>query len=240
MFGAILNRDTTNLTTLTGSNKNTINTVQRTLWSVGDPQKSGPLNSSLGFVQGFFDFPYTTPGLGNIALLATLNPERIVLAQTGIADTTSGIVTPTEGAAFNAQVNFENGTITETLGSSPTTVVTISGGSLANIGPLTTAEIATDTTGNQSWLFCGGSNGVAVLSTADGNGWAGPLGQNFNGLVAGMSFKPFGDYQLVDTLVYDDNCLYIVTDSKLDRVDLMGGINNPTITTLATKKLRTQ
>ncbi len=78
-----------------------------------------------------------------------------------------------------------------------------------------------------------------MLSDAGGAGFnpATQLGNGFDGLTNGMSFKKVGDYTFIKKLIADGTFLYILTDKKLDRIDLTQGnpgLGQITATTLAT------
>lgn len=87
-----------------------------------------------------------------------------------------------------------------------------------NLGSLTAAALSR---GSGGWLFVGGSNGVAVLSKSDGDGW-GQL-NDLNDL-EGMSFhllkKPDGSsFSQVRQLLSDENALYIFADDGVYRAE---------------------
>lgn len=209
-----------------GANSQSINTVRKTVWSNGDPQGlqsitalvNAALAPSTGGVQSLYTFLPSTPGLDAVSMLAFGGGGTIVLVQTGTFDTVlistpADEFPPTEPTPF-----FDNGTITR---SPNATTVLITGGVLDDIGPITAVEVAQ--AGNNGWIFVGGINGVAVLANPDGSGWnvaAGQLGNNFNGLVAGMNFMEVGNYNFVKKLVCDDEFLYVISDTTVDRIDL--------------------
>ena len=109
-----------------------------------------------------------------------------------------------------------------------------------DIGAIVAAEVARDgSAGSNGWLFVGGVGGVAVLSKADGSGWdtSTGLSVNFTGLTSGMSFKQVGNYQHVRKLIQDDQYLYVLTEEKLDRIDLTQsnvGLGTISVSTVAT------
>lgn len=88
---------------------------------------------------------------------------------------------------------------------------------LAELGPLSTAEVAI---GNTGWLFVGGVHGLAALADSDGNGWNTADGLKHFDQLQGMKFIKVGDYQFVRKIIYDEHYLYILTDAALDRIDL--------------------
>lgn len=205
--------------------------VKRTEWGNGADNGLRPLNNAIGIalpqsdagIQGLFEFNTSNTAVHNASFLIATGFEKVVLAQTGQVE--NGVLCPITGSAFNADITFQNGTITQNLpiAANNPKVVSISGGALDDIGPIITAELASD--GTNGWLFVGGSHGVAVLSAADGNGWdiTTGLGPDFVGLSAGMSFKQFGSYSFVRKIMHDGDFLYILTDQVLDRIDLTQG-----------------
>ncbi len=231
VFGGVFNSNDGNFLFITNGDGNTVNTVKRTTWKnvaqdgLSDLAKvvAQDLPMSEGGIQGFVDLPANVPGLRDISLIMLTGRNKILLVESG--KVVNGVLHPLQGSFANKNIDFIDGTITTTLPldvDSPK-VVSISGGALDKIGPLTVAEIARDgNAGNNGWLFVGGTNGLAVLSHKDGNGWnsANGLGPNFAGLDEGMSFKLIPNYSLIRKLVCDGNFLYVLTDKKLDRIDL--------------------
>jgi len=229
VFGAVLEPPTANMILLTGDDQNSINTVKRTTWGNGDNEGLGPLGivfgeafpCNRGGIHGLFDMPLSTTGLNDISLLVATGCQTVSLAQTS---TSNGGFEPMVGNIFetNRQL-FSNGIIDQALptGANALCVLTISGGALNNLGFINAAEIAS--AGGSAWLFVGGAGGLAVLTRDDGIGWEDPpgLGQGFSGLHVGTKFKLIGSYKNVRKLVYDDNFLYVLTDIKLDRIDLV-------------------
>lgn len=208
-----------------------VNTVTRSDWSAGASDGLAVLNAAFqetlpqatSGVRGLFDFPVTTPGLHDISLLVGVGHVAVVLGQTGQVEL--GALVPVTGEQFRNQQKFQDGTISTTLpvAAGDPTIVSISGGDLALISPIIAAEIAASAT--QGWLVCGGCRGVSILSDDRGNGWdlATGLGPNFAGLNAGMSFKRVGNYRFVRKLICDEQFLYVLTDTKLDRINLNEG-----------------
>ena len=241
IFGATLNAFEGNFILASGTDANTVNTIKKTVWSDGSPESLQPLTTILNTafagnsgIQGLQTFLPNTPGLQNIALLTAGGIGTVVLAQTGLRNSTNGIIMPTSGSDFNNMISFENGTITSDVNAK---TVVISGGELNNIGPITALEIgATPTNG---WLFVGGSNGLTVLTQANGTGWnpTTQLSNNLTGLQNGMLFKTIGTYSFVKKLISDGDFLYVITHDKVDRINLTTsdfGTNTLDITTMAT------
>jgi hypothetical protein len=240
IFGAALNPYDGTFILASGEAANKVTTIKKTIWSDGSPESLQPLTTILDTVfpvsgvQGLQTFLPNTPGLNNIALLAAGSIDTVVLAQTGLLNTSTGIITPTAGPDFNNMISFDNGTITTDVNA---TTVIISGGALNNVGPITAVEIAATPT--NGWLFVGGSNGLTVLAQPDGTGWnpTTQLGNNLTGLTAGMMFKTVGNYSFVKKLVCDNNFLYVLAHDRVDRINLATsdfGTNTLDITTIAT------
>ncbi len=241
IFAAVLNPFDGNFILASGADTNSVNTIKRTVWSNGSPESLQPLTTILdntlptdGGAQGLQTFLPNTPGLHNIALLAAGGIGTIVLAQTGLQDSVTGIITPTAGPDFNTMISFDNGTITTDVNEK---TVIISGGDLNNVGPITALEIAA--TATNGWLFVGGSNGLAILANPDGSGWnpATQLSNNLVGLNAGMMFKQVGNYSFVKKLISDSGFLYVIAHDRVDRINLATsnfGTNTLDVTTIAT------
>src|SRR5690606_27579172 len=114
---------------------------------------------------------------------------------------------------------YQNGTITDFVDAK---IVVISGGALNVVGPITASAVASN--GTNGWFFVGGSNGLSILSHSDGSGWdlsLNELGDRFDGLNAGMSFKIVGNYTFVKKLICEDNFLFVVTNDRIDRINLI-------------------
>lgn len=230
VFHSELSIDSGNITYFTGDNAASVNTIKRTAWGFGSnpglrefaEQINNIYVAGNGGVQGLVDVPFDTPGLNGISLMVATGYGAVTLTETGIKDTAyADIECPNmNGYAANARV-FENGTISETLSGS-IRMLTIEGGALDVIGPVVTAAIGVKTSTNQGYLFVGGSRGLAVLAKPNGDGWdtAIGLGPNFAGLTNGMAFKILNDYTFVRNLMVDGNFLYVVSASRIDRIDL--------------------
>lgn len=228
--------------------------VKRTVWQSGDTNGlSSVITSAQSLfperdagIQGVQDFVVTataldtaTPGLLDISLLVATGYKKLLLIETSTV--VAGAVVPHGGAAFGPEVSFTNGEITQTFPVDASKRVSISGGVLNDIGPIITAEVARDGAGGTNgWLFVGGAGGVAVLSRANGAGWdtATGLSTNFAGLLAGMSFKKVGNYEQIRKLMHDDQYLYVLTETTLDRIDLTQG-NVGLGTPLSVKRIAT-
>ena len=213
-------------TSLVANISNEVKIVKRTEWGAGDGSSIAPIISSaetfmpqdIAGIQGIHNFSLssttpgtTTPGLYDISMMVYTGLGKVMLAQT--SRLVSGAITPVQGAEIGNFLTFDNGTLTQTFPVSGTRLIGIEGGALDDIGPIVAAEVARDgAAGSTGWLFVGGTGGVAVLSAADGSGWAAgsmELSDGFDGLAAGMSFKKVGDFSHVRKLIHDDNYLYV-------------------------------
>lgn len=238
IFGAALNAYDGNFILASGTTADTVNIIEKTVWSDGSPESLQPLTTILNNtfaadsgVQGMQTFLPNTPGLNNIALLIAGGVGTIVVAQTGILNA-NNIIIPTAGTDFNNSMEFDNGIITTNVNA---TTVIISGGALTNVGPITALEIGTTTT--NGWLFVGGSNGLAILAQENGTGWnpATQLSNNLTGLVSGMRFSIIGNYSFVKKLIHDGDFLYVIAHDRVDRINLTTsnfGTNTLDVTTL--------
>ncbi len=252
----ILDPITGQFSSLVANSSGQVKIVQRTEWKAGNDTGLKPLTDAManfflpqdGGVQGLFDFVVTastpgtaTPGLLDISALVATGLGKVMIAQT--SSVVAGGVIPMGGTAFGAVSHFSTGEITQTFPVDNSHIITIEGGVLADLGPISAAEIARDgTSGANGYLFVGGSKGVAVLSKANGAGWSTAFGlsNGLAGLTNGMSFKRIGSYRDVYKLINDGNYLYILTGAKLDRIDLtQGNVGLGTITpvTIATTEI---
>lgn len=244
IFGASLNRQTGNITMLTGSSAETVNTVERTAWGTGDGNglkdlvewSNSIFSGDNGGIQGLYDIPISTPGLNHISLLIATGQNQIAIAQTGIEE--GGIFIPLGGNELaHNPMNFTNGTIDQSLSNS-TNAIAISGGALHELQIIKAATITR--VNNAGYLFVGGINGLAVLINEQGFSFDASVGlsNNLAGLTAGSTFKYIGSYKFIRKLMCDDDngFLYVVSDSTFDRIDIgASNFNEGTIavTTLA-------
>jgi len=224
IFGAALNAFEGVFILASGTTAETVNTIKRTVWSDGSPEGLQPLTTILdqtfapnnGGIQGLQTFLPNSPGLKDIAVLAAGGIGTVLLAQTGVLN--DDVITPTIGTDFNDSVTFTDGIIADDVDAK---TIIISGGALNAVGPITALEFARNE--DNGWLFVGGSDGLAVLTNEDGSGWnpTTQLTENFIGLEEGMLFKKIGDYKFVKKLIYDENFLFVITHSKIDRINLI-------------------
>jgi len=208
--------------------------VRRTQWGSGDETGLGDLVSVInarfpredGGVHGWFGFFREEPALKDISLAITTGLKKVALVQTG------GVVVE-KGTFSNNLVSFDNGTIAQTPAAT-TRVLVVEGGQLDTVGPIEAAALGyeSETKAGSTRLFVGGPGGLAALVNDDGSGVSGMLATGFDGIVVDMAFKTIGNYKFVRKLVNDGDFLYVLTDKKLDRIDLVG--NDFTAVTLAT------
>lgn len=247
VFGFALDAKLGNFTFIHGTDVDSINSVKRTSWENNDESLRGQLPDLLrgimpqtaGGIRGLFDFSQNTPGLNDIALTVATGNGVVALIETGHIDD-NDVLCPNEGEFTKDSVAFENGAITQDFPDGLSTqFVSISGGVLSELGPITAAEIVQLDELQHGWLVVGGVGGVAMLVNPDGSGWTTPdeLSYNFEGLVNGMSFKKIGNYRFVRKLICDNDFLYVLTDTVFDRIDLSSSdfaIGQLTKVTLAT------
>lgn len=241
MYGAAINSGDGSIWYLTGTNAANVNTINKTVWGTGS--KDGLLggtttNAGVGLVAnlsalfpasngGLFNLiniPSNYPGLNDISLLIATGSQQIALINPGAAvagDFSAGLFTS------------DNDFIPTTTGNP--TIMAIKGNVLTDLGPITTAHLATNNAG-ETWLVVGGANGVAVLQDS-GYGWS-PAITSLNDLSPSLNFGLLSDYKFVQKIASDDHYLYILTQTKLDRIALnttnLNPTNIPTIQTIAT------
>lgn len=241
-YGARLEATTGSFWLITGATDSTVNTVKKTLWGVG--AKDGLLggttsDASVGlinvldtffpttysgiFVNTTFDAANNPAGIphsgltGQTTLLAS-GYKKVAFVITGDNDEAAGTIKPYTG-------NFAADIATSTDGSFPDgvgRVFAMSGGVLAQLGPITVQTIFSNST--HSWIAVGGINGLAVLSDADGSGFL-P-----DDLPIGFTFKKVGNYTNVQKIFGDGTYLYVLTSNTFDRLDPVT-LNSTTIAT---------
>lgn len=213
---------------LTGATDQAIKTVKRTQWGMGAEQGlanlvtviSGLLPQECAGVQGFFNLPCNTPGLFDISAFIATGLQQVVLIESGQVN--NGVLCPNGGDFQTDLQRFTDGQITQNFPVGNVRVVSISGGVLADIGPIIAAAIGVNDMTQQGYLFVGGACGLAVLAQENGDGWSTVtgLGKNFDGLVDGMRFITLDEYCFVRKLIFDEGFLYVLTDTRLDRIDV--------------------
>ena len=227
--------------------------VEKTVWSSGCPsglkQLSDLLSESLpsiqGGLQGLFNFSQKTSSLTDISCLVATGLRKVIVIEGGRS--INGTFCPNSGSIFaNQKKIFDSGTVTENLTlNGATRYIEFSGGDIKELGAITSAALAQDTIGNNGWLFVGGVDGLAVLSNNNGTGWTplnSELGPGFFGLTQGMSFRKIGDYTHVRKIISDRGFLYVLTDTRLDRIALLANniaLSNPEVVTIATAQENT-
>jgi len=251
MFGGAIDIFTGQFWYTQGNTSDAVKNVKVTLWD--NPAKNGLLGGtsnssnvglinitgsifpdSTGGIFNFLDFAKTTPGLNSFSMFIATGLKKIMLVESGkIQD---GFYKPTKGDfSTGSQMSFD-GSMPATL--PETKLVSILGGQLNNIGQVTTAQIITDTNSNQSWIIVGGVSGTAILTDDNGIGWQGNIA-SLNNIPAGLKFKIIGNYNYVQKILSDGKFLYILTNTKLDRIEISADnfkTNNLNPVTLATSE----
>lgn len=97
-------------------------------------------------------------------------------------------------------------------------VRTLAGGALDEVKAVTCAQVITS--GPTGWLMVGGSNGLAVLCDERGYAWDSFVGIK-NSFSVDATFRNLGDYSFVRKIVQDGDNVYVLTNDRLDRIDLM-------------------
>lgn len=172
-----------------------------------------------GGLQGLHDFPCTTPGLNApenpISIMVATGQKKVALIKTG--ETSNNTIFYAHKNMFLNTIAFTGDKYASDV--EPKTLV-LTDPVLESLGSITCAAIGTN--GEQSWLFVGGARGVAVLSDVHGNGWS-----NNNGIIslfatkaAGLSFKKCGNHRFIQKLIGDNNNLYIITNTSVERIAL--------------------
>jgi hypothetical protein len=167
---------------------------------------------NLGGVHQLIAFERRVPGFKNDSLnvMLAIGLDRVVLIQTGKADSTSLILHP--------EKNF-----IATAGATQN-VFSFIGEVLSDIGPICTADFARSTKLNEGWLFVGGYAGVAVLRKINGTGF--DSAARLDNLEAGAypgtgySFKKLepsngGLFDHVRKVACLNGFLYVLTDDTL-------------------------
>lgn len=215
---------------LTGTDSSHTDTVKQTQW--GRDNNDGLLggttaNSSVGLVnvlaeelpsrvggiQGFAQFDAFNSGVVGLTDLLAVGTNKVVFVKTGDASAATGTIKPYTG-------NFAAGKAVSTNGTFPTgtgRVFSCSGGDLVSLGPLTATTIFTWNCGcaqQCSWIAVGGVHGLAILSDAQGNGFAPTT------LPYGFTFRTVGNYLNVCKIIGDGTFLYVLTPHTLDRIEL--------------------
>ena len=196
--------------------------VTRTGWSNGsDPLElfmAQQFSKEEAGVQGLFDFSYATQGFSQIvnqrlSLTVATGFSKVLLIQSG----------KDVGGLFGPFINLSDlfsstdGSLTGFKGAS---ALSLSGGALNELGPITSATIVTDD--SNGWLVVAGSKGVAVLTDSQGRGWpiAQGLRSGFAGLSDEFSWTVVRSTENVRKLISQSGFLYILALKSLERVSL--------------------
>ncbi len=175
-----------------------------------------------GGVQGIFDFPCGTAGLGNqqcVSMMIATGYKKIMLLETGSNDT-NGYFQPYVNQFTDIEYCPESTIPAINVAQEEPKVLALSGGVLDELGSILAAAIVTD--GAYSWIAVGGMHGLAILQAADGTGWCSQqgLGTHFNGLNKPMAFRKIGAYKQIKKLIANGNQLYVLTNTSMERITL--------------------
>lgn len=229
VFGAAIDATNGTYWYLTGADASSVNTIKKTLWSDGNQDGlfgGTTTNASLGLVSNLSTlFPTTNGGLFNLinvpkqdpALNASGNDLSLLIAtgnsQLALIEPSAAI----DGDFGSELIQSSNDFFPSA--NAFTTIANIAGPNLTNIGAIVTANIATNTGTNMSWVLCGGTNGAAILRATNGNGFNSPI-TNLGQIPNTIKFEPLGNYQFVNKITSDASYIYILTNKKLDRIAL--------------------
>lgn len=176
-----------------------------------------------GGVHGTFDFPLTTNGFTKkiserLSVMAFTGFEKVALVQTG-SDVQASLFGPV--TTLEPVFKSESGSL---AGFENATTLVLSGGALAQLGPITSAVVVSD--GKYGWFVVAGSGGVAVLAAPDGSGWdsVSGLGNGFAGLKGSMSWKLIRTTPYIHKLAARDNQLFVLSDMRLERMELSAAL----------------
>jgi hypothetical protein len=170
---------------------------------------------SQGGIAGLFEFPASTIGLSNTlfksSLLVAVGNKKLLLMQT-VIDQLSPVFARDMRVAHALQGGFPSGL-------EPSSALTLEGGVLDTLSPLSVAAIIHDAT--SSYLMIGGCNGLAILSDKDNKGWQ-------SCQTIGKELSAY-----VKKIIQDAHYLYILTKDRLERINVLEGIQqgfaHPTI-----------
>lgn len=218
---------------LTGSADNQVKTVKKTLWSFGE--QDGLLggtttNASIGLISVLGQqFPADEGGIQAIAsfdahengaemprsgfdgttVMLACGRYKLAFVVTGDDSQAAGTIKPYTG-------DFSTGLVTGINGNFPAgtgRVYMMTGGNLGSIGLLTTQTIFSNNT--NSWIAVGGTDGLAILSDANGQGFA-PDG----GMPIGFTFKKIKGFGRIQKIIGDGTYLYVLSNNRLDRITI--------------------
>lgn len=278
LFGFGLEITSGNFWTMQAGSADTIQTVSITQWGFGgatgllngttsdaavglSQQLKNEFTQENGGIHNIFTFDRNTESfasdsadpLNQLSVLIATGRGKVVLVETG-RNAAAHIFTPNTGDfATNKQI-FTDGTLATLIPNSSTKIISISGGVLNTLGPITSAAISRTRgvtfVGSEfaGLLFVGGVEGTAVLfDSATQGGWLTSLGlfspyglhTGFIGLTTTMAFARLGSYKNVRKLICDGNFLYALTPTQVGRMylfDLTSTSIFPDFTTIATPR----
>lgn len=209
-FGGAMDQTIGNYWYLT-TGTNPRDTVKITQWGKGDDTLLGKERERLATtfpqdkagIHQLFNFDEKTTGFetDEFSMMVATGYDTISLVQTGKVDT--GLFVPTietDFATNNFEKKFEKDSVLKT------------------VGPICCAEVSRSSTAAEGWLFVGGYNGLAVLRTVAGTGWT--TLANVTTDLTSFSFKKIGTFKNVHKVVCDGTNLYVMTPTKLYRIDM--------------------
>lgn len=237
VFDAMLNTGSGEFLCLCADENGKKTEVKYTQWQAKDEKNPTILPSLISSVfpkekagvHAIVDIPANSPGLPDSSLQVLTGLGTVMLVQTSSKHGDCFVPHPIMQCTYAEHTKG-------TLINKSARAHIITGGELADLGPITAAEVICK--GDSATLIVGGVQGLAVLSAADGSWWSAVegIGNNFEKLPSLMTFKKIGNHRFVRKLLYDDGMLYVLTDQQLDRIDLSSGDFNP-VTVAHTREL---
>lgn len=174
-----------------------LNTVQATRWSSGDASSSGPIIEAVNKI-------YKNAN----TIIQGITPFRL--------HCTTQSPVPLVGTYGGNIVALAH------MSSYPDehAVVTYRGGSLDEIKPLTSMTLGVAV--SDAWIIAAGMHGVKILQHDDGSGFGNVQTDQLSNMTANMSWHQLGSSvtKNIKKLSCDNEYLYIVTDTTIDRIDL--------------------
>lgn len=215
-------------TFVTGDNEHEINEIVYTGWGIGNKTGLKPLVSFLretytknnGGVRSCADVPV---GMINHyqSFMLVAGHKMLTIALMSERDE-QGTIRYTKGDQFKDVITLHDKTVDY---QSNAKIVHYKEGSLAQLG--TIEAITAAATPDATWLFAGGTGGLAVYTDQHGNGFDPEKNLIFDTAYCNKQFVPVGSYAFVKRLFYDDGYLYVLTDVQLDRIDLTASTFGP-------------
>ena len=151
-------------------------------------------------IGGIFDFQPHAHALAKNCLLVAVGGEKIAITQSG---TLSGGMLMADD--LNAKKIIEGAT---SLAENCAIL------NCPELRPIKSAQLIGSH--NQCWLAIGGMQGVAIACKNDGSGWPRESAPE----LADFSFRKIGNYRSVQKLVADKEYLYVLTDNRLERINI--------------------